>query len=71
MSGIGDFKNLQSNELVKELTEYVNSTLPHFVASDEFEIITARKKNENQHSTAICAFMTNTCKSRFCFLPEI
>lgn len=70
MSGIGGFKNLQSNELVKELSKYINSTLPHFVASDEFVNITAKKKNENQHSKAVCVFLTNACQSKFCFQGE-
>lgn len=70
MSGISSFKNLQPSQLVNDLILYLETELPNFTSSDEFVEILAVKKNENQHSTAFCVYMTNKCASRFCFQRE-
>jgi len=70
MSGISSFKNLQPSQLINELIQYLETELPNFISSDEFVEILAVKKNENQHSTAFCVYMTNKCASRFCFQRE-
>ncbi|SFT72239.1 hypothetical protein SAMN04489724_1823 [Algoriphagus locisalis] len=70
MSGVSSFKNLQSSHLVNDLIAYLEVELPNFTSSDEFVEILAVKKNENQHSTAFCVYMTNKCASRFCFQRE-
>ncbi|PZX59626.1 hypothetical protein LV84_00834 [Algoriphagus ratkowskyi] len=70
MSGVSSFKNLQSSHLVNELISYLETELPNFTVSEEFVEILAVKKNENQHSSAFCVYMTNECSSHFYFLPE-
>lgn len=64
------FKNLQANTVVEDLVSYLEEILPGFKVSDEFIEILAEKKNENQHSTAFCVYMTNRCGSKFCFQRE-
>lgn len=70
MAGIKGFKQLTPNTLVEDLIKFVTNELPSFVSSHEFKAILAKKKNENQHSTAFCVFMTNTCSSKYCFQRE-
>lgn len=70
MSGTQSYRNLQPNELVSDLINYIESELPSFTSSEEFVEIVFTKKNENQHSKAFCVYMTNTCLSRFCFQGE-
>ncbi|SDA96166.1 hypothetical protein SAMN03080617_04181 [Algoriphagus alkaliphilus] len=70
MSGVSSFKNLQPSQLVNDLILYLETELPNFLISEEFVEILAVKKNENQHSTAFCVYMTNKCASRFCFQRE-
>jgi len=68
--GLKSFKNLQPNTQVTELINYIEAELLSFTSSDEFVEILAKRKNENQHSAAFCVYMTNKCKSRFCFQRE-
>jgi hypothetical protein len=68
--GIRSFQVIQPNNLVNNITQYIEKQLPLFVASAEFIDITRVKKNENQHSTAFCVYMTNNCQSKFCFNRE-
>lgn len=70
MSGVSSFKNLQPSQLVNDLLLYLETELPNFLNSEEFVEILAVKKNENQHSTAFCVYMTNKCASKFCFQRE-
>ncbi|WP_192347810.1 hypothetical protein [Algoriphagus sp. Y33] len=70
MSDALPFKILQPSSLVEELIEYMVKQLPYFTISEEFVEILAVKKNENQHSSAFCVYMTNECPSNFYFLPE-
>jgi hypothetical protein len=59
-----------SNQVVLDLINYIEETLPGFRDSREFVDILKKKKNEDQHSTAFCVYMTNKCKSTYCFTPE-
>jgi hypothetical protein len=68
--GIKSFQIIQPNNLVNDIILYIETQLPLFVASDEFIDITKVKKNENQHSTAFCVYMTYNCQSRFYFNRE-
>lgn len=70
ITGIRGFKLLPPSQIVKDIVLYIEKQLPLFVSSKEFVDITTIKKNENQHSTAFCVFMTNACKSKFCFQRE-
>ncbi|MDB5124858.1 MAG: hypothetical protein JWP94_2987 [Mucilaginibacter sp.] len=68
--GIRSFQVIQPNNLVNDITQYIEKQLPLFVTSAEFIDITKVKKNENQHSTAFCVYMTNNCKNKFYFNRE-
>ena len=68
--GLENFNQLEPNNLVADLLEYLEGQLPTFTHSKEFVDILAVKKNENQHSTAFCTYMTNQCFSRFYFARE-
>lgn len=70
IQGLKGFKILRPNTVVSDIIHYIEIQLPIFLSSSEFIDITKIKKNENQHSTAFCVFMTNGCKSRFCFTRE-
>jgi predicted transport protein len=65
-----EFQVLEPNTLVEELVNYIAQELPNFKDSEEFVDILMKKKNENQHSLALCVFMTNTCKAKFNFQRE-
>ena len=52
------------------LVLFISKESPTFSSSQEAKAILVKKKNENQHSTAFCVFMTNRCKARFCFQRE-
>src|SRR5580704_11285040 len=68
--GIKSFQVIQPNNLVNDIIQYIEKQLPLFVASSEFVDLTKIKKNENQHSTAFCLYMTNNCQSKFYFNRE-
>ncbi|MBN3583944.1 hypothetical protein JYB64_16225 [Algoriphagus aestuarii] len=70
MSSPSTFQNLRPSNLVGELLEYIGSELPNFLDSEELIEILSIKKNENQHSLALCTFLTNQCKARFNFQRE-
>lgn len=70
MINLKNFKELSPNRIVEELISYISNELPNFTTSWEFKNILSKKKNENQHSTAFCVFMTNKCSSKFCFQRE-
>lgn len=70
MNGINTFRELKPNKLIQQLIVTISNELPHFPSSDEFKEVLAKKKNENQHSTAFCLYMTNSCKSKFYFSRE-
>ena len=70
MEGIKAFQNLQPNNLVEDLINYIEKEIVLFTSSIEFTDVLKKKKNENQHSLAFCVFMTNRCQSRFCFQRE-
>ena len=67
--GIQNFKELEPNRLVDALIITIEDQLPGFKDSDEFVDILAYKKNEDQHSTALCVYMNNRCAD-FCFSRE-
>jgi len=69
-NGIRSFRVIQPNNLVNDIIQYIEKQLPLFVGSSEFVDITQIKKNENQHSTAFCLYMTNNCQSKFYFNRE-
>lgn len=48
-----------SNQVISNLINYIEDALPGFPDSQEFVDILAKKKNENQHSTSLCVYMTN------------
>jgi len=68
--GIRSFQVIQPNNLVSDITQYIEKALPQFVKSAEFIDITKLKKNENQHSTAFCVYMNNNCQNKFSFNRE-
>lgn len=70
MNGIETFRELKPNKVVRQLVTMISDGLPYFSSSKEFSSVLAKKKNENQHSTAFCLFMTNSCKSTFYFNRE-
>jgi hypothetical protein len=55
---------------IQNLLIFIETELNNFTNSQEFIDILEQKKNEDQHSTAFCVFMTNKCKARYCFMPE-
>jgi len=70
MIELKDFTELTPNNLIEDLVAYIYKELSNFTSSSEFTDILVKKKNENQHSTAFCVFMTNKCLSKFCFQRE-
>jgi hypothetical protein len=70
MDGIQTFRELKPNKLTQQLITYISETVPILPSSSEFKNILQKKKNENQHSTALCVFMTNFCKAKFNFQRE-
>lgn len=70
MNGIETFRELKPNKVVRQLVTMISDRLSLFPSSKEFGAVLAKKKNENQHSTAFCLFMTNACKSAFYFNRE-
>jgi hypothetical protein len=69
-NGIETFRELKPNKVVRQLVTMISDRLPFFASSKEFSAVLTKKKNENQHSTAFCLFMTNECKSAFYFNRE-
>ena len=65
--GIESFKVIKPDNLVNDIVQYIETQLPMFISSDEFRNVIQTKKNENQHTTAFCLYMTNKCQSRFNF----
>ncbi|MBN8682005.1 MAG: hypothetical protein J0L99_05110 [Chitinophagales bacterium] len=70
MNGIETFRELSPNKLVEDLLVIIGRDLDDFPVSQEFQEVLRLKKNENQHSTAYCLFMTNSCQSRYYFCRE-
>lgn len=70
MNGIQTFRELKPNKLIQKLVTTISDELPAFPQSEEFKRVLKKKKNENQHSTALCLFMTNSCKSAFYYNRE-
>jgi hypothetical protein len=70
MNGIETFRELKPNKVVSQLVTMISDRLSFFPSSKEFIEVLIKKKNENQHSTAFCLFMTNDCKSKFYFNRE-
>lgn len=70
MNGIETFRELKPNKVVQQLVSMISQGLILLPSSNEFSAVLAKKKNENQHSTAFCLFMTNSCKSSFYFNRE-
>jgi hypothetical protein len=70
MNGIESFKQLEPSNLIEELLSYLESELMKFPHSKEFAKNLIKKKNENQHSSAFCLFMTNRSDSRYYFERE-
>lgn len=70
MNGIESFQKLEPSNLIEELHLYIENELPKFPQSKEFAENIIRKKNENQHSSAFCLYMTNQCKSLYYFERE-
>lgn len=70
VEGIESFKQLEPNDVIKDLTAYIESALPGFPASKEFANVLSKKKNENQHSSAFCIYMTCKCSSNYYFERE-
>jgi hypothetical protein len=70
MNGIETFRELKPNRSIHKLITSICDELPAFPVSEEFNKVLKKKKNENQHSTALCLFMTNSCKSKFCYIRE-
>jgi hypothetical protein len=68
--GLDNFNQLEPNSLLTDLLAYVESQLPEFTTSKEFKEILVLKKNENQHSSALCVFMTHRSSSRYYFERE-
>lgn len=70
MNGIETFKQLEPSNLIEDLHSYLEGELPEFPHSKEFAENLIKKKNENQHSSALCLYMTNRCGSRYYFERE-
>lgn len=70
MNGIETYRELNPSKEIQKLVTFVGDKLPFFIQSDEYNEILRKKKNENQHSMALCAYMTNTCQSKFYFCRE-
>ena len=70
MTAIIDFQELSPNNVIKDLVLFISREIPSFLSSKEAKNILVKKKNENQHSTAFCVFMTNRSKAKFCFQRE-
>lgn len=70
MEGIKGFKELEANTLIEELISNIEKELPNFSNSEEFKELLKTKKNENQHSSAFCLFMTSKCLNKYYFMRE-
>ena len=70
MNGIKTFRELKPNRLIQLLIDFISNELSKFPSSNEFKEVLTKKKNENQHSTAFCLYMTNSCRSKFNFMRE-
>lgn len=70
MPGISSFKNIQPNNLIDELIDYIQVNLPRFPKSEEFKNIVLKKQNENQYSEAYCTFMHFQGNGRYYFTRE-
>ncbi len=70
MEGIHTYRELKPNKLTQRLLDSIRSELNLFPSSEEFQKVLAKKKNENQHSTAFCLYMTNVCQSAFYYNRE-
>lgn len=69
--GIESFKQLEPNQIIEDLVAYIENQLPNFPASKQFADMLVKKKNENQHSSAFCNFMTcNSSTPRYYFERE-
>ncbi len=70
MDGIQAFRELRPSKLIQNLVTLIGDGLPAFPLSKEFENVLKKKENENQHSTAFCLFMTNSCNAKFYYNRE-
>lgn len=73
ISTIQEFNQIDagsSDQVILNLIQYIEDTLPEFRNSLEFVHILAKKKNENQHSKSFCVYMTNKCQSTYYFGGE-
>ncbi len=70
MNGIASYRELKPNKEVQKLIAYVGEKLPFFPQSNEYREILRKKKNEDQHSGAMCVYMTNACQAKFNFQRE-
>lgn len=70
IQGIKSFKHLEPNSAIQNLHEYLESELIEFPQSKALAENLVLKKNENQHSSALCLFMTCRSKSQYYFERE-
>lgn len=73
INNIQEFNQLDagsSDQVILNLIQYIEGTLPEFRDSPEFVDILAKKKMENQHSKSFCVYMTNKCQSTYYFGGE-
>jgi hypothetical protein len=64
------FIPFEPNDEVIKLINFIEENLPLFTNSKEFKAFLEKKKNETQHSSAFCTFMTTKCGARFYFGNE-
>lgn len=70
MNGIESYRELKPNIEIQKLVTSFSDALPAFPNSEEFSNVLKKKKNENQHTTALCLYMINFCNSTFIFMPQ-
>ncbi len=59
-----------SNQAILNLVDYIEQQLPDFPNSKEYVDILEKKKNENQHSEALCVYLIYKTKSKkYIFIP--
>jgi len=70
VKGIKSFKILKPYNVIDDILKCVELNLPNFISSKEFVDITRIKKNENQHSAALCVFLNFHSHKNICFSRE-
>lgn len=58
----------KSKDTITKLLDLVDELLPRFTISEEFIKILTKKKNEPQHTIALCVYLRNN--SKYCFINE-